>query len=79
MLGRYDATVDRLSAHPRPTASLRLAGLFALLGAVVLHTAWDATGSPVLRIVVAAVSVGALLTLVVLTHRSHARRTITAA
>ena len=50
----------------------------ALLGAVVLHTAWDATGSPVLRIVVAAVSVGTLLTLVVLTHRSHARRTVTA-
>ncbi|MFD4008494.1 PrsW family intramembrane metalloprotease [Brachybacterium paraconglomeratum] len=56
-----------------------LALAVALLGAVVLHTAWDATGSPVLRIVVAAVSVGTLLTLVVLTHRSHARRTVTAA
>lgn len=42
------------------------------------HVAWDATGSPVPRIVVAAVSVGTLLTLVVLTHRSHARRAVTA-
>ena len=31
-----------------------------------------------LRIVVAAVSVGTLLTLVALTHRSHARRAVTA-
>lgn len=56
-----------------------LALAVAVLGAVVLHTAWDATGSLVLRIVVAAVSGGTLLTLVILTHRSHARRTVTAA
>jgi len=43
------------------------------------HVAWTGAVCTALRIVVAAVSVGTLLTLVVLTHRSRARRTVTAA
>lgn len=43
------------------------------------HVAWTGAVCTALRIVVAVVSVGTLLTLVVLTHRSHARRTLTAA
>ena len=42
------------------------------------HVAWTGAVCTALRIVVAAVSVGTLLTLVVLTHRSHARRAVTA-
>ncbi|MCT1910501.1 hypothetical protein [Brachybacterium paraconglomeratum] len=43
------------------------------------HVAWTGAVCTALRIVVAAVSVGTLLTLMVLTHRAHARRSVAAA
>jgi hypothetical protein len=43
----------------------------------VLHTAWDASGSLAAHIVIALVSVGALLTLVITSHRTFVRRGLT--
>ncbi|MFC0672365.1 hypothetical protein [Brachybacterium hainanense] len=49
-------------------------GLGAWLGAVVLHTAWDATTSGALHVVIGLISVGALLRLALSAHRAFSRR-----
>ncbi|GAA1292042.1 PrsW family intramembrane metalloprotease [Brachybacterium alimentarium] len=51
-----------------------LAVTVACAGAIILHTAWDATSSGVLHVGIGAVSVGALLTLTILAHRRFVRR-----
>jgi RsiW-degrading membrane proteinase PrsW (M82 family) len=61
-----------LETSHKGRGALALAG--ALLGAIVLHTAWDASGSAVVQIVIGLVSVGVLLTLVVRSHRAFVRR-----
>lgn len=61
-----------LETSHKALGALSLAG--ALLGAIVLHTAWDASGSAALHVVIALVSVGTLLTLVITSHRSFVRR-----
>ena len=62
----------------RALGALDVAG--ALLGAIVLHTAWDASGGLAVHIVIALVSVGTLLTLVITSHRSfvHGAPAVTA-
>ena len=64
-----------LETSHKALGTLAVAG--SLLGAVVLHTAWDASGSLALHVVIALVSVGALLTLVITSHRSFVRRGLT--
>ena len=66
----------RETSH-RALGALAVAG--ALLGAIVLHTAWDASGGLAVHIVIALVSVGTLLTLVITSHRSFVRGDRTAA
>lgn len=56
----------------RTLGALAVAG--ALLGAIVLHTAWDASGGLAVHIAIALVSVGTLLALVITSHRSFVRR-----
>lgn len=51
-----------------------LALAISYVGAIVLHTAWDATGSGLLRLAIGLVSVATLLTLAILAHRSAVRR-----
>ncbi|UQN30150.1 PrsW family intramembrane metalloprotease [Brachybacterium kimchii] len=41
--------------------------------AIVLHTAWDATSSAVLHVLIGVVSVGALVFLILRAHRTHVR------
>lgn len=53
-----------------------LALVVAYVGAIVLHTAWDATTSGVLHILIGVISVGALLTLTILAHRAYVRRSL---
>lgn len=56
----------------------KLRGVLALavayVGAVVMHTAWDATTSGILHILIGVISVGALLTITILAHRTFVRR-----
>lgn len=56
----------------------KLRGVLALavayVGAVVMHTAWDATTSGILHILIGVISVGALLTITILAHRAFVRR-----
>jgi len=51
-----------------------LALLTAYVGAIVLHTAWDATVSGAGHLLIGLVSVAALLTLTILAHRGYVRR-----
>ncbi|HEX7351146.1 PrsW family intramembrane metalloprotease [Brachybacterium sp.] len=53
-----------------------LALAVACVGAIVLHTTWDATGSGLLRAAIGLVSVATLLTLAILAHRAAARRAL---
>lgn len=57
----------------------KLRGALALVvaygGAVLLHTAWDATTSGVLHIVIGVVSVGVLVWLIIAAHRAFTRST----
>ncbi|WP_394216565.1 PrsW family intramembrane metalloprotease [Brachybacterium vulturis] len=50
-----------------------LALLVSYVGAIVLHTAWDATASGSLHLLIGLVSVAALLTLTLLAHRAFVR------
>ena len=60
--------------------SHKLRGVLALavayVGAIVMHTAWDATTSGILHILIGVISVGALLTLTILAHRAFVRRAL---
>ena len=53
-------------------------GALAVIGAyvlaILLHTAWDASGSNAVRILIGVVSVGALVALIVAAHRAVVRR-----
>lgn len=53
-----------------------LALVVAYLGAIVLHTAWDATASGILHLLIGVISVGALLTITILAHRAFVRRSL---
>lgn len=48
----------------------------AYVGAIVMHTAWDATTSGLLHILIGVISVGTLLTLTILAHRAFVRRSL---
>lgn len=60
--------------------SHRVRGAFALavayVVAIVLHTAWDATSSMAVHVVIGVVSVGALLVLTLRAHRAHVRAAV---
>ena len=58
----------------KPRGVLALA--VAYVGAIVMHTAWDATTSGILHVLIGVISVGALLTLTILAHRAFVRRTL---
>lgn len=51
-----------------------LALVVAYVGAIVLHTTWDATTSGLLHVLIGVISVGALLALILAAHRSFVRR-----
>src|SRR5699024_5220968 len=58
--------------------SHKVRGVIALVaayaGAIILHTAWDATASGALHLLIGMISVGALLWLIVAAHRRFVRR-----
>lgn len=58
--------------------SHKVRGVIALVaayaGAIILHTAWDATASGALHLLIGVISVGALLWLIVAAHRRFVRR-----
>ena len=58
----------------KPRGVLALA--VAYVGAIVMHTAWDATTSGILHVLIGVISVGALLTLTILAHRAFVRRAL---
>lgn len=51
-----------------------LALVVAYVGAIVLHTAWDATASSAGHVLIGVISVGTLLGLILAAHRSFVRR-----
>ncbi|GAA4529558.1 PrsW family intramembrane metalloprotease [Brachybacterium paraconglomeratum] len=55
-----------------------LALVVSYAGAIVLHTAWDATTSGILHLLIGLVSVAALVTLTILAHRAFVRRSASA-
>ena len=63
--------------------SHKVRGVIALVaayaGAIILHTAWDATASGALHLLIGVISVGALLWLIVAAHRRFVRRVAPAA
>ena len=63
--------------------SHKVRGVIALVaayaGAIILHTAWDATASGALHLLIGMISVGALLWLIVAAHRRFVRRVAPAA
>ena len=63
--------------------SHKVRGVIALVaayaGAIILHTAWDATASGALHVLIGVISVGALLWLIVAAHRRFVRRVAPAA
>src|SRR5699024_12392958 len=63
--------------------SHKVRGVIALVaayaGAIILHTAWDATASGALHLLISVLSGGALLWLIVAAHRRFVRRVAPAA
>ncbi|MGO1259035.1 MAG: PrsW family intramembrane metalloprotease [Brachybacterium sp.] len=51
-----------------------LALVVSYVGAIILHTAWDATTNGVLHIAIGLISVGVLLWLIIAAHRAFVRR-----
>lgn len=73
--GAICAALWHLVASSRKVlAALELAATY--VAAIVLHTAWDATSSMAVHVVIGVVSVGALLVLTLRAHRAHVRAAV---